>query len=53
MFHLHILGALEDEWLREYSGSKYSNEIMGKWFLQYSRKTKLHICFINHPVYPA
>lgn len=53
MFHIHVLGAIENGWLSEYDGSMYSNLTMGMWFQQYKRDTKIFICFINHPVHPV
>jgi len=53
MFHIHIIGALNDPWLGPYTGNDYSNETMGKWFTLYKKHTKIFICFINHPVYPV
>lgn len=54
MFHLHVLGAIEDEpWLSGYDGSKYSNGVMGEWFGLYSRHIRIYLCFINHPVHPV
>jgi hypothetical protein len=53
MFHLHVLGAIEKEWLSEYDGSEYSNNLMGSWFRLYRRDVKLYLCFINHPVHPV
>ena len=53
MFHLHILGAIETLWLSGYDGSDYSNTVMGNWFGLYSRKLRIYIIFINHPVHPV
>lgn len=53
MFHIHVCDTLITPWLSGYSGSKYSNEVMGRWFGQYSKEIQLYILFINHPVHPV
>ena len=53
MFHLHILGAIENEWLSAYDGNEYSNEVMGKWFELYKRDLRIYLLFVNHPVHPV
>jgi hypothetical protein len=53
MFHIHIMGACENQWLSSYDGNDYSNNFMGEWFGQYKRDTKIYILFINHPVHPV
>lgn len=61
MFHIHVCGAERlnphihpiDQWLSGYDGSNYSNEVMGKWFLNYKRDMRIFILFINHPVHPV
>jgi hypothetical protein len=53
MFHLHILGAIETEWLTGYDGSEYSNKLMGEWFLSYRRDLRIYLCYVNHPVHPV
>ena len=53
MFHLHIMEIICPKWLGSYDGSKYSNEIMGKWFGLYKRNIKIYLLFINHPAHPV
>jgi len=53
MFHLHVLGAIESQWLGGYTGSEYSNSVMGQWFGNYKRDLKIYLCFVNHPVHPV
>lgn len=53
MFHLHVLGALNLDWLAPYGGSAYSDNIMGEWFKQLRLDIKIHICYVDHPVHPA
>jgi len=53
MFHLHVLGAIKNEWLSAYDGNKYSNRVMGKWFGLYKRDLRIYLLFVNHPVHPV
>ena len=53
MFHIHILGAIENEWLEGYGGSDYSNSVMGEWFKLYKRDIKIHLLYVNHSVHPV
>jgi len=53
MFHLKILGEIENKWLDGYGGSDYSNAIMGKWFKQCKRDVRIYLIFVNHPVHPV
>ena len=53
MFHIHILGAIENKWLSAYKGSEYTKQVLGEWFGLLSRDTKVYICYINHPVCPV
>ena len=53
MFHLHILGAIENHWLSNYDGSKYSNDVMGRWYNSYKLNIKIYLLYVNHPVHPV
>lgn len=53
MFHLHILGAIQNTWLHTYDGSKYSNQIMGNWYGLYKSKIKIYLLYVNHPIHPV
>jgi len=54
MFHLHILGALDEPWLGDgCKQSKESAEIMGKWYGQYKQYIRIYLLYVNHPVHPV
>lgn len=53
MFHLHVMGVEKRPWLSGYDGNKYSNNVMGEWFVLYPRDTQIYLLFVNHPVYPV
>ena len=53
MFHLHVMGVEINAWLSGYDGNEYSNKIMGEWFQQYPRDTRIYLLFVNHPVHPV